>query len=514
MTSGSSFRSASEPARATNKLLGEPLYRFPTTLGQQSFWYLDRLEPGNPCWNIAVRFRISGDLDPTLLDRSINEIVRRHEILRTTFELIDGTPAQLVHSDARIPLPVDDLSHLPASELDMEEERRTVADAALRFDLKSGPLIRTRLLKLAEREHMLLVAIHHIVSDGWSIGNFTDELAAHYQDLLSGTASHLKPLPLQYADYAVWKNEQERTLAALHRAYWQGKLANLPNCEIPADYPRLAENRQRGYILSTLLSTDLTQRLSVLSRAHACTLYTTCLAALKILIAHYTHQTDVYVGTLVAGRDRPELETLIGLFINTLILRTNLSGDPTFLELLGRVKETVEEGLAHQDLPFQQVAESLRLKRHPSRPTLYSINFIYQRDFVRPLQFAGLTLIPVPSKSPGAIYDLNFFMVERSDGWRLSCEYNYDLYDASSVSRMLAQFRGLLEQVLENPNRKISGFSFPTDAGDPLPPFVPRAAQHQPTTEPTIAGQTARPSNAAFTFKKILSRVYTQFGKS
>jgi non-ribosomal peptide synthetase component F len=343
---------------------------------------------------------------------------------------------------------------------------------------------------------------------------FSDELAAHYQDFVAGTAPHLQPLSLQYADYAIWKNQQERTLTDLHREYWQNKLTDLPNCEIPPDYPRTGANRQRGYILSTLLPTDLTQKLAALSRVHACTFYTTCLAALKILIAHYTRQTDIYVGTLVAGRDRPELETLIGLFINTLILRTDLSGDPMFLELLERVRETVEGGLAHQDLPFQQVAESLRFKRHPNRPTIYSINFIYQRDFVRPLEFAGLTLAPVPSKSPGAIYDLNFFMVERSDGWRLSCEYSYDLYEASSVNRMLAQFRGLLEQVLANPQRRISEFAMPTEVGDPLPPFVPRAAQHQTATVPERGERPERSRAAAFTFKKILSRVYTQFGKN
>ena len=513
MSPQANFDSPVHGLHGASDRLGEPLYRFPTTVAQQSFWYLDRIEPGNPCWNIAVRFRLVGDLQLPLLRQAINEIVRRHEILRTSFELSEGIPCQVVHSELEMSVPIDDLSQLPGPERDREEERRTIREAALRFDLKNGPLLRTRVLKLADREHMLLLTIHHIVSDGWSIGIFSDELANHYEDLLARRALRATPLPLQYADYAIWKNEQERTLTAQHRSYWQVKLANLPNCEVPGDHPRNSANRQRGYILSTLLPTALTDRLTRFSRGHACTLYTTCLAALKILIAHHTGQTDIYVGTLVAGRDRSELEPLIGLFINTLILRTDLSGNPGFLEALARVQQTVEEGLAHQDLPFQQVAESLRLKRNVSRPTLYSINFIYQRDFVKPTQFGGLTLTPVPSKSPGAIYDLNFFMVQRSDGWRLSCEYNYDLYEAATVNRMLGQLRSLLEQIVENPERRISDFAIHEDAGDPLPPFTPEAAtQRDVNTSPHTNKQQAD-ANRSFTFKTIFSRVYTQSGK-
>src|SRR5258708_17144625 len=221
-----------------------------------------------------------------------------------------------------------------------------------------------------------------------------------------------------------------------------------------------------------------------------------------MLIAHYTRQPDVYVGTLLAGRDRVELEPLIGVFINTVILRTDLSGDPGFFQLLARVQQTVEEGLAHQDLPFQHVVEALRLKRDPNRPTIYSINFIYQRDFVKPLQFAGLSMHPVPSKSPGAIYDLNFFMVQRSDGWRLSCEYDCELYEAATVNRMIGQLRHLFVQIAANPDRKISEFNFLEDAGDPLPAFAPRTSDTQPAGED-------HSSAARVIFKKILRRLYT-----
>jgi hypothetical protein len=495
-------------------VLGEPLYRFPTTLAQQSFWYLDRLEPGNPCWNIAVRFRIIGDLDVSILERSINEIVRRHEILRTRFAIIDGALAQIVHAKGKIFLPLDDLSHLDPAARDAEEERRTIADAALSFDLKTGPLLRTRLLKLAEQEHMFLVTMHHIVSDGWSIGVFSDEVAAHYATLISGDQGPAADLPLQYADYAIWKNAQiEGSNATRLRSYWRSKLANLPACEIPPDHPRPSAKTHRAYILSLLLPVSLTDSLADLSRKRGCTLYTLSLTALKILIARYTHRHDIYVGTLLAGRDRVELEPLIGVFINTIILRTDLSGDPSFFDLLARVQQTVEEGIAHQDLPFQQVVEALRLKRDPNRPTVYSINFIYQRDFVKPLQFAGLSMTPVPSKSPGAIYDLNFFMVQRSDGWRLSCEYDCELYEAATVNRMIGRLRHLFVQIAANPDRKISEFDFPEDAGDPLPAFVPRsnsALQSSSLTQPTAKD---RPNAGGPVVKKILSRVYTQRGK-
>lgn len=514
MDSSDAMRPSAPSGFASPGSLDQPLYRFPPSLAQESFWYLDRLEPGNPCWNIAVRFRIVGPLDVSLLKRSIEEVVIRHDVLRTSFALIDGTLSQIVHAEATIPLLFDDLSGLDSNTRAAQEEQRTIAEAALPFNLKTGPLVRTRLLKLGEQEHMLLVTIHHIVSDGWSIGLFSDEVATHYQALSDGESPTAAGVQLQYADYAIWKNEQnDDAVGARHRSYWQMKLANLPSCEIPSDHPKKGGQTQPAYILSVVLPVSLTDSLTALSRKHGCTLYTLSLAALKMLIAHYLHQDDIYVGTLLAGRDRVELEPLIGVFINTIILRTDLSGDPSFLELLARVQHTVEEGMAHQDLHFQQVVEALRLKRNPNRPTVYSINFIHQRDFVKPRQFAGLSMTPVPSKSPGAIYDLNFFMVQRSDGWRLSCEYNCDMYEADTVNRMIGQLRRLLEQIAANPDRKLSEFQFQDDAGDALPPFVPRASAARPAMHADRAAGEDRVNPKGFVVRKILSRVYTQLGK-
>ena len=497
--------------------LGEAQFCFPTTRAQQALWYLDRLEPGDPAWNIAVRFRIRGPLDVPTLERAINEIVRRHEILRTTFSFMDHAPVQMIHDTAFIPLPIDDLRHFSRDTRDAEEERRTIAEGSLPFDLKAGPLLRTRLLRLAEHDHMFLLTIHHIVSDGWSIGVFSDEVAAHYQDFLSYRASTASPLPLQYVDYAVWlKNRDADPALDEHRAYWQSKLADLPLCEIPPDHSRPQQKTHNGYILSLLLPTTLTDSLKEFCAAQGCTFFALSLSALNMLIAHYTGQTDICVGTLVAGREHVELESLIGLFTNTLVLRVDLSENPLFIDVLSRVRQTLEEALAHQDLHFQQVVEALRVKRDPSRPVLYSINFIYQRDFVKPVEFAGLTMTPVPAKSPGAIHDLNFFMVERAEGWRLSCEFNYDLYDAASINRLLGQLRVLFEEIARDPNRRISDFPFPQNVGEPLPAFVPRTTHPDSLSDFRLdePSQEQPPSSGHPPAKKILTRVHTHFGKN
>jgi condensation domain-containing protein len=305
-TIGWDSRVGSEPSGK----LGDAQYLFPASVAQQSLWYLDRLQPGNPAWNIAVRFCLAGPLDVPALERALNEVVRRHEILRTTFCFADHAPGQIVHEGATIPLPMDDLSQLTAFGRDAEEERRTIAEGSRPFDLQSGPLLRARLLRLAVDDHVLLLTVHHIVSDGWSIGVIADELAAHYQAFLSRRAPALPELPLQYADYALWQNRRNTAILSEHRAYWQKKLANLPLCEVPPDYPRPRVQTHNGYILSTLLPVHLTEKLIQISKARNCTFYMTALAGLKILIAHHTHQNDIYLGTLVAGRDRLELGRL------------------------------------------------------------------------------------------------------------------------------------------------------------------------------------------------------------
>lgn len=465
--------------------LGDPEYSFPATTAQKGLWFLDRLDRGNPSWNVAVRFRICGPLHPPTLERAINEIVRRHETLRTTFSRRDGEPVQVVHSNATLLLRVDDLTGFSASQREAEEERRTVEEGRYRFDLQTGPLIRCRLLRLGPEEHMLLVTVHHIVSDGWSLGIFADELGKIYESLWSGNPCALPEMSLQFADYAVWEAKRPQSDGEKRREYWKTKLVGLPPLEIPPDHPRPPVKTNNGHILSTLLPESLTDALGELAKAHNCGLFAVSLAALKILISRYTRQDDIYVGTLLAGRDRVELEPLIGLFIKTVVLRTSVSGDPTFAALVDRVRNTAEEAIAHA-MDLQQVVEAVQPRRDRSRPALYGINFIYQRDFVKPIEFAGLTLTPVPSLSPGAIYDLNFFMVRRSDGWRLSCEYNSDLYEPETINRLIFHTQSILQQAAENPSRRVSEFSFAERARE----ISPRASSERRETSMSTSPRT------------------------
>ncbi len=430
---------------------------FPTTLGQQGFWYVDQVEPGNPAYNIAVRFRLKGPLRIEALEWALNAIVRRHETLRTVFDSVRGLPVQVVAASVTLSMTVTDLRDVPAADRPSRSETLATEEARKRFDLSTGPLIRARLLKLDDRDHVLLVTIHHIVSDGWSIGVFADELGSLYDSYCQGCDSSLPELPFQFGDFAVWQKQWlERGNFGDQLSYWAQQLSNLPVLEIATDRPRPPVWTSNGYIESILLPRELTEALQKQSNLGGFTFFMVALAALKVLIHRHSGQTDIFVGTLVAGRPRVELEKLIGPFINTLVLRTDVSNDPPFPELLARVRETVLQALANQEAPFERVVGLIQPKRDLSRHPVFQINFIFQRDFVRPLCASGLTLTAIPSKSPGSMYDLNFFMVERADGWRASCEYNTDLYEGATIRGLLKHFATLLAEICANPNRRIS----------------------------------------------------------
>jgi amino acid adenylation domain-containing protein len=437
----------------------DELLALPASSGQQRFWVLDQIKPGDPACNVAVRFGLTGKLDHAALEAALNEIIRRHEILRANFVMLDGQVMQLVSPAREINIPRTDLTVLPESERAAEADRLAGEEAQRPFQLASGPLMRAGLLRLAGDEHVLLITIHHIVSDGWSIGILTDELGALYEAFHAGLPSPLLELPIQYADYTLWQRDQRNELASTEdEAYWKNKLSDLPQFEVTPDLPRNAAKPAIGNILSRLLPVALTDSFRDLSRRQDCTLFVTMLAALATLLHRYTGETDIVVGSPVAGRNSMDVEPLIGPFINTLVLRTDSSGDPTFLELLERVRHVVCEALAHQELPFDRVAELLRLNRSAERNLLFQINCIYQRDFVKPWEHAGLRMRPIPSKSPGAMHDLNIFLVERKDGWRVSCEYNTALFFESTVNRLLQHFEILLQAILADPSRPIGAY--------------------------------------------------------
>jgi thioesterase domain-containing protein/acyl carrier protein len=449
---------------------GNGAYEFPCSLAQQRFWILDQLAPGDSAYNIAVRWKLVGNLNVAWVEEAFNSMIGRHEVLRTTFRSVDGEPSQVVWPRVSISVPVVDLSRVPASEREQEAEEVTVAEARKKFDLTCSPLIRATLLRFADDEHTILVTVHHIVADGWSIGIMAKEFCDFYEAKSRNAEPVLPELSIQYADFAVWQRRllSDNSLQA-QTNYWQRKLAGLQPLEIETDYPRSTGRPSNGTIISVLLPRTLTDPLKDFSVRHGVTLYTAALATFKMLLWHATGRSDVAVGTQVAGRNQTELESLIGAFINTLVMRTEVTGDLKYTDLLARVHETVTEAIANQEMPFERLVELNRSKRGVGRNPLFSINFIYQRAFIQNRDFAGISLVDLPSRSPGAIYDLNFFMVERVDGWRWSCEFNPELYSPRTIERMLGNFELLLRAVMQYPSRRVAEFSVPVSPRQELP---------------------------------------------
>ena len=455
------FRNADSPGVRNGVRAAEQddVLIFPASLAQSRYWALDCLTPGNSTYSIPVRFRLQGPLDTSLVERACNEIVRRHEVLRTTFAIVDGQLAQVVAPSVVVGAPVKDLRHLPKPERDAELDRICVEEAHHRFDLKVGPLFRARLIRSDEEEHVLLVAVHHSVADYWSIGLISNELGALYEGFERGNDSPLPGLPIQYADFTIWQREWiESQPHAEKLAYWTKQLKGLRPLEFPTDHPRGASPTFNSTITSVLLPKSLTDAVRNVSIREGTTFFNIMLAAFKLLLYRYTGQGEIIVGTQIACRDRVELENLIGCFINTLVLRTDLSGDPVFPELLGRVRHMMLQAVLHQEGRFERLLETFGHKDNPSTQRLFRVNFICQRDPVRPLEFSGIKLTVMPSKSQGALYDLNCFLVERAEGWRLACEYNTDLFEAASISRMFQNYTLLLQSIAENPDRRLSEF--------------------------------------------------------
>jgi non-ribosomal peptide synthetase component F/thioesterase domain-containing protein len=438
----------------------DDVYALPPSLGQERFWRLDRLKPGNPTWAVPVRFRLQGALNIEFVRRAFNEIVQRHEALHTTFAVAEGQPVQVIRPTLRIDVPATDLRHLPKAERDAEMDRLSFQEARRGFDLSVGPLFRASLLRVEDNEHVLLVTPHHTVADYWSVGLISNELGALYEAYSRGSEPTLPELRIQYGDYSIWQREQtEGPVVQGELAYWKDHLKGLPLLEFPTDHPRQDFPTYEATITSILLPIGLTDAIKEIANREGATFFNTMLAALAMVMYQYTGQDDFGVATQVAGRTNVEMEPLIGLFINNVILRMNLSGDPTFSNLVNRVQDTGLQALANQNLRFEQLLKELRPKDYPSHHTLFRLNFICQRDPVKPLEFAGIKLTVIPSKCQGALYDLNVFLVLRNEGWRLACEYNTDLFDAGTITRLLSNYRSMLESIAKNPNQKLSEFA-------------------------------------------------------
>ena len=429
----------------------------PLSFAQQRLWFLDRLQPGGAVHNLAGAVRLDGRLRPGVLARSLSEIVRRHEALRTTFDYRDGKPVQVIAAAGDVALPEIDLSRVDGGRRRQELERRMAAAARLPFSLAHGPLLRALLLRLATGEHVLVLTLHHIVGDGWSMGVLIRELAALYEAFAAGAPSPLAAPAVQYADFAHWQRSWLRG-EALERqlAYWRGQLAGLAPQELPTDRHRPAVQTWRGARRTAVLGKNLAERLRALGRRHGATLYMTLLGAFQTLLAGVTGQRDVAVGSPVAQRTRTEIEGLIGFFVNTLVLRTDLAGDPSFAELLERVRRTTLDAYAHQDLPFEKLVEELDPHRDLSQSPLFQVMFILQNVPRAAIELSDLTVRPLSVPRQAAQFDWTLLVDEADDDLVATLEYNTALFAGTTAERLLRHYRTLLRAIVEAPEKRLS----------------------------------------------------------
>jgi amino acid adenylation domain-containing protein len=426
----------------------------PPSFAQQRLWFLDRLEPGNPFYNLPAALRIEGELDDVALERSLDEIMRRHEVLRTNFHVVDGEPVQVVAPRRQLVMARIDLSHLPPAEREAAARRHMTEEAGQGFDLARDALVRVRLLRLDAAAHVLLITLHHIVCDGWSVGVLVEELGALYEAYRRGAQrSPLAELTVQYGDYARWQREwlTGETLDA-QLQYWKKQLAGAPPVlELPTDRPRPSVQTFNGAERAFTIPADLTGAIKKLNRREGVTMFMTLLAAFKVLLRRYTAQTDIVVGTPIAGRNRAEIEPLIGFFVNTLVLRSDLGDNPSFRELLGRVRETTLGAYAHQDLPFEKLVEELRPERDLRHAPLFQVMFALQNAPQGALRLEGVELSLLDVESTTTRFDLVLNLTETPEGLRGGFSYNTDLFDEATVGRLVEHFQRLLQSAASQP---------------------------------------------------------------
>jgi amino acid adenylation domain-containing protein/non-ribosomal peptide synthase protein (TIGR01720 family) len=476
----------------------------PLSFAQQRMWFVEQLEAEHTLYNIHVAARLAGRLDVPALERSLDALLERHEILRTSFVAVDGEPRQVVAPRAGLPLPVIDLRGREEAEREAEFRRISSDESRRPFDLTSGLLLRARLLRLGESEHVLLLTTHHIASDAWSMNILLADLAALYEAFTQGRPSPLEELPLQYADYAHWQRSWLRgdTLEA-HISYWRRKLGGaLPTLELPADRPRPQEPTYRGATRTALLPADLTRSLRELSRGEGATLFMTLLAAFQTLLHRYTGQEDIIVGSSIASRPRVELERLIGCFINTLGLRTDLSGDPTFRELLARVREVTLGAYAHQDLPFEQVVEAVRPERALNRAPLFRAWFsLLNTPPAQARALPGLELGAVEGENSTAQFDVTLIVWETSETLHASLTYSTDLFEETTGARVLEHLLRLLESVAARPGARLSALEFQSEDEK-----VQRNLEHKEKEESKRKRLTSlKPKPVSFSQKNLVS---------
>ncbi|HVG44168.1 MAG TPA: condensation domain-containing protein, partial [Longimicrobium sp.] len=433
----------------------------PLSFAQERLWFIDRLEPGSATYNIPMGWRL-GPLDERVLERALGEIVRRHEALRTTFREVDGSPVQVIAPFGGFTLPVEDLSGLGKADREVEARRRATEDAVRPFDLAAGPLFRATLLRLDAEDHVLLLSMHHIVSDGWSMKVFFRELVALYEAYREGRESPLPELGVQYADYAVWQREHLRG-ERLERqlSYWRERLAGAPELvELPTDHPRPAVQTFRGASERVELPGELLERLRALGRSEGATLFMVVLSAFQVLLSKYGGSEDIVVGTPVAGRTRDEVAGLIGFFVNTLVLRTDLGGDPSFREVLRQVREVTLGAYEHQELPFAKLVAELQPERSLSHSPLFQVEFTLDDvEESGPDAAESNTESSTGEGGQGLIFakfDLTLALEATRRGLRGGLVYSADLFERGTVERMLGHLGRVLEQAAADADVRLS----------------------------------------------------------
>jgi NRPS condensation-like uncharacterized protein/acyl carrier protein len=436
----------------------------PLSFAQQRLWFIDQLQPGNAAYNMPAAINLIGGLDVDALHKTFNEIIRRHEALRTHFPNINGKPAQRIVPAQPLRLEVIDLTAADVIERDASAQILAREEAEQPFDLSHGPLLRVKLVRLAPDRHLLLITIHHIISDGWSLGVLVREIGILYEAFLKGDSSPLSDLPIQYADFAVWQRQQlEGEIMFNQLKYWKRHLDEAPPLLLLTDKARPSVSSFRGGALSIVFDQEMVRSLKIFSRAEDSTLYMTMLAAYLTLLTRYTGQEDIAIGTPIANRHRTEIEGLIGFFVNTLVIRSDLSGNPTFRETVARVRETTLKAYTMQDLPFERLVEELQPERDMSRNPIVQVMFAFQNAPLPPLQLANLILMVAPPEISHTRFDIEVHFWEEGETLRTEIIYSTDLFHAETIARMFAHYQELLASIIADPDQRLLDLSMLTE---------------------------------------------------
>jgi len=440
--------------------------QLPLSFAQQRLFFLDKLEPDNALYNVPLVLQVKGGLHAAALNQALNRMVARHESLRTRFVMTQDGPIQLISHELAINLEISDLGSLPEIEREPEARRLVSAEIETPFNLETGPLLRARLFRISEADHVLVLNTHHIISDRWSMGILQREVIYFYEQEIKGESQELAALPFQYADYAVWQRQLlSGDVLAEHLNYWKENLSGAPaSLDLPTDRPRPPEQSFRGAKQTIEIDAPVLEELKALGRREGSTLFMTLLAAFNVLLSRYSGQDDVVVGSPVAGRTRPELEGLIGFFVNTLVLRTKMAPESSFRELLAQVRRTALDAYAHQEVPFEKLVEELKPERDLSRNPVFQVMLILQNVPSLSVARAGMEISGMQVPGTSSKFDLTLIAAERPQGLRLTFEYNTDLFDDSTIQRMAKHFSTLLSAVVAVPHDRVADLPLLDDA--------------------------------------------------